>query len=167
MRYVGNVGGHGGKWLWQLVKKAEKEPAMLSEADAKQIIDSIPKEEQSGKLLGKIYTEASRALEEDESLKQEVSVVQQKLEARDPGWLLLWQETRRWSLSEMSRIFQELGVQIARQYLESEVVDRGQQMVDELLASGIAKESEGAIGVDLEEQDLGVFLIRKADGPSL
>lgn len=93
--------------------------------------------------------------------------MQQCLEAHDPAWEVIWRETRRWSLDDLNRDFSELGVQITRQYLESEVVDRGQEMVDHLLGQGIAKESQGAIVVDLEAQKLGVFLVRKSDGTSL
>lgn len=167
MSYHGDVGAHVAKCLWRLVKSAGMDPRSFNETDAEKLLAGIKKEQQNARFLGEVYTQASLALDEDENLKTEVSAVQQKIEAREPAWLLLWQETRRWSLQEMSRIFQELGVQIKRQYLESEVVDRGQQMVDELLKNGIAKESEGAIVVDLEDKKLGIFLIRKSDGTSL
>ncbi len=166
MSYHGDVGAHVAKCLWKLSRDSGFGIEM-TEAEAESVLSRIPKEKQNGKFLGEVYTKASQTLEEDENLKEEVSAVQQKLEAREPAWLKLWQETRRWSLQEMSRIFQELGVQIKRQYLESEVVDRGQYIVDELLSSGVAEESEGAIIVDLEEKGLGVFLIRKSDGTSL
>ena len=164
--YHGDIGAHVAKCLWQLARDASKS-VDLNVEDAEAILATIPKEKQNGKFLGAVYTRASASLEEDEKNKHEVSAVQQKLEARDPAWLKLWQETRRWSLQEMSRIFQELGVRIDRQYLESEVAERGQEMVNEMLTSGIAKQSEGAIVIDLEDKDLGIFLIRKSDGTSL
>lgn len=99
--------------------------------------------------------------------KDEVSEVQRKLEARDPAWNTLWEETRRWSLAEFEQIFNLLHIRFAKQYLESEVVDRGQQMVDELIVKKVAQPSQGAIIVDLEDKKLGVFLIRKSDGTSL
>lgn len=166
MSYHGDMGAHVAKCLWQLARDAGF-GTDLSMEDAQSILEAIPKEQQNGKFLGETYTKASLLLEEQEDLKTDVSLVQQKIEARDVAWLRLWQETRRWSLQEISRIFQELGVHVKRQYLESEVAERGQQMVDEMLASGVAKESEGAIVVDLEEKDLGIFLIRKSDGTSL
>jgi len=70
-------------------------------------------------------------------------------------------------VDEMAEIFQELGVLIDRQYFESEVVDEGQRIVDELLKKGIATKSQGAIVVPMEDQKLGVFLVRKSDGTSL
>lgn len=153
MSYHGDVGAHVAKCLWWIQKNGG--------------IASLKPADRTGKYLGEMYTAASRELEAHPEYKDEVSEVQRKLEAHDPELEKLWQETRRWSLDEMAAIFDDLGVKIQRQYLESEVVDRGQQMVDELLKKGVAKESQGAIVVDLEDKKLGIFLIRKSDGTSL
>jgi arginyl-tRNA synthetase len=153
MSYHGDVGAHVAKCLWWIMKNGG--------------VESLKPEQRNGKYLGQMYTEASKQLEANPDLKDEVSDVQRKLEAHDPVLETVWRETRRWSLDEMAQIFDELGVKIERQYLESEVVDRGQQMVDELLKKDVAKESQGAIIVDLEDKKLGVFLIRKSDGTSL
>ncbi|MEI7512906.1 MAG: arginine--tRNA ligase [Candidatus Uhrbacteria bacterium] len=153
MSYHGDVGAHVAKCLWWIMKNGG--------------IDSLKPEERNGMYLGKMYTESSKQLEAHPEYKDEISDVQAKLEAHDPAWEKLWQETRRWSLDEMAKIFDDLGVKVKRQYLESEVVDRGQQMVDVLLEKEVAKESQGAIIVDLEEKKLGVFLVRKSDGNSL
>jgi arginyl-tRNA synthetase len=157
MSYHGDVGAHVAKCLWWFVKSR----------DGEMEIDDIPAGQKTGKFLGEMYAEASRQLEANPEWKDEVSDVQRKLEAHDPAWEKLWRETRRWSLDEFATIFDDLGVKIMRQYLESEVVDRGQEMVDHLLKQHVAKESQGAIVVDLEEKKLGVFLIRKSDGTSL
>ena len=157
MSYHGDVGAHVAKCLWWLVK---------SRGGNMDLADLKP-EQRTGKFLGEMYTQSTRELEEHPEYKDEISEVQRKLEAGEAAWNKLWQETRRWSLDEMAAIFDDLGVKIKRQYLESEVVDRGQQMVDELLKKGVAKESQGAIIVDLEEKKLGAFLIRKSDGTSL
>lgn len=153
MSYHGDVGAHVAKCLWWIQKNGG--------------IEHLKPADRTGEYLGKMYTEASKQLEANPDLKDEVSDVQRKLEAHEPGLEKIWQETRRWSLDEMAKIFDDLGVKIQRQYLESEVVDRGQQMVDELLSKKVAKESQGAIVVDLEEKKLGVFLVRKSDGTSL
>ena len=153
MSYHGDVGAHVAKCLWWIMKNGG--------------LDKLKPEQRNGMYLGKMYTEASKQLEEHLEYKDEVSEVQRKLEAHEPELEKLWQETRRWSLSEMAKIFDDFGVKVKRQYLESEVVDRGQQMVDELMTKGVAKESQGALIVDLEDKKLGVFLIRKSDGTSL
>lgn len=155
--YHGDVGAHVAKCLWWMVKSR----------NGVMTVDDLPMDQRTGKYLGQLYAEATRQLDEHPEYKDEISSVQQKLEAHDPVWESLWLETRRWSLDEMAEIFDDLGVDITRQYLESEVTDRGQQMVDTLLEKGIAKESQGAMIVDLEDVKLGVFLVRKSDGTSL
>jgi arginyl-tRNA synthetase len=192
--YHGDVGAHVAKCLWLFVRKGassvkqkaskrkKTDPAFvpisedawaehllqhLTEETVQAMLKAVPKEQRTGKYLGSLYSESTKVLEENPEWKTEVSTVQQKLEAGEKAWSVLWQETRRWSLTEMERLFQDLGMKIQRQYLESEVVDQGQKIVDDLLAKGVARESQGAIIVDLEEQKLGVFLIRKSDGTSL
>lgn len=155
--YHGDVGAHVAKCLWWMVKSR----------NGSMSIDDLPMDQRTGKYLGQMYAEATRQLDENPDFKEEISAVQLKLEAHDPQWENLWLETRRWSLDEMAEIFDDLGVVIDRQYLESEVTDRGQEMVDALLEKGIAKESQGAMIVDLEDVKLGVFLVRKSDGTSL
>ncbi|MFA6447235.1 MAG: arginine--tRNA ligase [Patescibacteria group bacterium] len=138
----------------------------------KEMIAAIPQAERTGKYLGTIYAEATKLLGENEAWKTEVSLVQKKLEDHDKAWTFLWQETRRWSLGELSQYLQDFGVSMKRQYLESELVDQSKKIVDELLAKGIAIESRGAIIVDLDaypdpeiqKQKLGVMIIRKSDG---
>ncbi|MBD3251644.1 arginine--tRNA ligase [Candidatus Uhrbacteria bacterium] len=175
--YHGDVGAHVAKCLWWFVKQHQTqqsseqgESSWVMDLTLDQVyayLDGIPKEQRNGVYLGQLYTDATKAIAADESLKSEVSVVQRALESHDPVWHKLWQETRRWSLEEFTDLFEELGVDIDRQYLESEVVDEGQRIVNELLEQGVAEASEGAIVVDLEDQKLGKFLIRKSDGTSL
>lgn len=188
--YHGDVGAHVAKCLWHLVKRFDFDVSKFSEKDAAALIKKIPTDEQTGKFLGQMYAEASRALESTseatifgsdaskeklykkiqdqmEQTKAEISLVQQKLEAHDKGFDVLWRETRRWSLNDMQRDLSDLGIKLERQYLESEVVERGQEIVDDLMARGVAKESQGALVVDLEDVKLGVFLVRKSDGTSL
>lgn len=127
--------------------------------------DAIP--ENKAKFLGEMYVEASRKLDEDESLKEGVAEIQQLLESGDETLVALWEETRRWSLDRFDEVFAELGATFEKVYYESEVLDDGKRVVDDLLARGIAKESQGAVIMDLEEYDLGVLVILKSDGTGL
>jgi len=165
--YFGDVGAHVAKCLWHLTKSRGFDISSFSLTDVEKLLATIPAEKKTGEYLGEIYAESTQKMDESPEGKEEVSFVLQKLEAHDPAWEKLWLETRRWSLNEMKEVFDELGVHFKKQYLESEVVTRGQELVDDLLEKGIAKKSEGAIIVDLEEKKLGVFLVRKSDGTSL
>lgn len=166
--YIGDVGAHVAKCLWWMVTQAGKSAASLTEQDVDDIIASTPKEKQTGEYMGSLYAASTHELEaRGDAAKEEVSMTLKGLEARDPAWDKLWKETRTWSLNDLNAAYKDLGAFIDRQYLESEVVDEGQRIVDDLLKKGVAKESQGAIIVDLEEKKLGVFLIRKSDGTSL
>ncbi len=142
---------------------------------ARQIIESVDPIDRTGKYLGNIYAESTKVLAENEDFKQEVSYIQAKLEAGDQAWKLLWQETRRWSLQELYRYLQDFGVILKRQYLESEFIEQSKEIVDRLIKDGLAIESEGAIIIDLDaypdpeiqQQKLGVFMLRKSDGNML
>ena len=47
---------------------------------------------------------------------------------------------------------------------KSEVSEESQEIVDEFIDKGLFKESEGAIGIDMEDVKLGFFMARKSDG---
>lgn len=150
--YIGDVGTHVAKALWGYKKfQDDKE---------------IPKELRA-KRLGELYTEANTYITEHEEAKEDVAKVLQQLEAGEEPWHSLWKETRKWSLDELKVIFAELGVVPDAWYFESEVEKPGKEIVQRLLTDGIATKSEGATIIDLEQEDLGAFLVLKSDGSSL
>jgi arginyl-tRNA synthetase len=61
-------------------------------------------------------------------------------EAQDPELVDLWNETRRWSLGMLERIFSDLGVSFDVWFFESEVEEPGKEVVDELIKLGIAED---------------------------
>lgn len=150
--YIGDIGAHVAKALWG-----------LQQFHAGETFDKATR----AKKLGEIYTEATNYLEAHPDAKQEIDALQQKLEGGEKGLRALWEETRTWSLEEFRSIFEELKIEPDVWYYESEVEEEGKEMVNKLLTEGIARKSEGATIVDLEDEGLGVFLILKSDGSSL
>lgn len=162
--YINDVGRDVAKTLWFLVVKNGFELEKLTEDQTRTLLEKIPADQHTANFLGKTYIEANKASEEQEAAKQQISYVQSQLEAHTPAWELLWRETRQWCVYEFQQIFDELGIEIQRQYFESEVIDQAGGIVDRLLKEGIAKESQGAIIVDLEDKKLEVMIVRKSDG---
>ncbi|MDP2631364.1 MAG: arginine--tRNA ligase [Candidatus Uhrbacteria bacterium] len=150
--YIGDVGAHVAKALWGLKKFHDGEEFEHDERASR---------------LGQIYTEASAYVEDHPEAKEEIAEVQRKIESGDEEWVDLWKETREWSLELFREIFEELGVDPDVWYFESQVEKPGKELVKKLLTSGVAKKSEGATIIDLENEGLGVFLILKSDGSSL
>ncbi len=150
--YIGDIGAHVAKAVWGLKKFAE----------GKEIL-----KEDRVRILGEVYTEATRYIDEHPEVKEEIDEVQRQLEAEEEPWFSLWRETREWSLDAFRAIFKELAIAPDVWYFESQVEKPGKQLVKQMLIDGIAKKSQGATIVDLEDEKLGAFLVLKTDGSSL
>lgn len=120
-----------------------------------------------GAFLGEVYVRAVKELKDNEVGKGMVSFIMKKIESREGEEYRLWQETRQWSIEQLSELYKELGVNIEHTFYESEFIDEGKKQVEKMLAQGILKKSEGAIIADLEEYGLGVMLFIRSDGTAL
>lgn len=150
VNYINDFGSHVAKCLWGIKKWHAHEE---------------PNPEEAQRWLGEVYAEASRYLEDHVEDKAEVDAIQLQLEAQDPAIWPLFEKTRDWSLTGFKHIQEELGCAHKVLFLESQVKARGQELVDELLAKGIAKEGErGAIIIDLSADNLDIALLRKSTG---
>ena len=150
--YIGDVGAHVAKCLWALTKFHAKEK---------------PPKGAEGAWLGKLYVEGHNKTEENEQYKEESKEILRKLEEGDKKLTALWKKTRAWSLRQFKDIYKDLGVRFDVWYFESAVENPGKKIVKELLKKKIARISEGATIVDLEKENLGVFLVLRTDGTSL
>ena len=151
--YIGDTGTHIAKCLWALNKFHGSEN-----------LDAI---ENKTEFLGKVYSEAVQKIEENIEYEKEFKETQNKFEGGDKELVDLWTKTKLWSLNEFESIYKELGVLFDVYFYESEEELAGKKMVSELIEKGIAKESKGAVIVDLESYDLGVLVLLRSDGSAL
>lgn len=84
--------------------------------------------------------------------REEVAATFQRWERQDPAFVRLWRETRSWSMADFERIFAELGAHFDVWFFESEVEEEGREIVQDLLARGIAEISEGLPVVKIDER---------------
>ncbi len=115
--------------------------------------------------LEKCYVlSAARAKEEDgvwkEACKQELV----KLQQGDKENLALWKRFIDISIGEFNRMYEKLGVKFDTYRGESYYNDIMPGIVARLQEMGLAVESEGALVVNLEDEKLGVAIVRKSDG---
>ncbi len=115
--------------------------------------------------LEKCYVlSAAKAKEEDgiwkEACKQELV----KLQQGDTDNLALWKKFIDISIGEFERMYKKLGVKFDTYRGESYYNDTMPGVVEKLQQMGLAVESEGALVVNLEEEKLGVAIVRKSDG---
>ena len=149
--YINDFGIHVAKtiWNWRLNPVYSERP------------------ERKGFLLGKCYTEASKKLDEKPELKEDVAEVMKNIESRQGEDYITWQETRNWSIDYFDSIYKELNIKFSHIFYESEVIDSGLKMVEDLIAKGILKKSEGAIIADLNDYNLGVLPVIRSNGTAL
>jgi len=151
--YQGDIGPHVAKCMWGFLKLHK---------------GKVPKGEKSkGRWLGSVYAEANSKSKSSKKVEKEVMAINNKLYARDKKTLAAWKKTRDWSLGYFKDIYKDFGVKFNRLYFESEVEKPGAKAAKELLAKKIAKKSDGAIIVDLNSDNLGVFVLLTKEGNPL
>ncbi|MEY2528760.1 MAG: arginyl-tRNA synthetase [Verrucomicrobiota bacterium] len=117
--------------------------------------------------LVRIYKEANAAATADPAVREACREELVKLQAGDPENFAIWQECVTLSLGEFDEAYRILDIHYDIQRGESFYNDRLAGIVDRLLKSGIAEESEGAVVVffrEIPELADKPCLIRKSDG---
>ncbi|GAG05542.1 unnamed protein product, partial [marine sediment metagenome] len=123
--------------------------------------------ENKGYFLGQVYVRAVQELEKDPLAKEKVIFMMKKIEKGKGDEYKLWQKTRKWSIEQFDKIYQEMGIKFVRIFYESEFIDKGMKIVEELYEKRFLIKSEGAIIANLEEHDLGVLMFLRSDGTAL
>jgi arginyl-tRNA synthetase len=117
--------------------------------------------------LVRIYKATNEAAAADPTVREACREELVKLQAGDPENFAIWQECVTLSLREFDEAYRILDIHYDIQRGESFYNDRLASIVDRLLKSGIAEESEGAIVVffpDIAELADKPAIIRKKDG---
>lgn len=157
--YIGDIGLHVIKWLWNYQKyHAGEEPG-----------------EDKTRWMGDLYAEAVRRLDQNPELEIEVRQLFNRWDKRDPEVVALWEKTRQWSIEGFEQIYQTLGVRFDHVYFESEVEEPGKELVDELIERGIAidERPDGPVIIriddilGLKKEKYRVLVILRSDGTSL
>jgi arginyl-tRNA synthetase len=130
--YEGDVGLHIAKCLFGIKN---------SKTDIKKLKTLQEKIE----FIGKMYSEGTKAYEDDEIAKQKIIKINKMIYDRDPEIMPLWTETRAWSLEYFDQNYKRFYSHFDRLYFESEFYERGVEIVKEALKKGILEKSQGAI----------------------
>ena len=116
--------------------------------------------------LQALYTRFNQELEDRPELQDQARDCLQKLEAGDPEMQALWRYFVDEGRQEAERIYQILGVEFDANMGESEFADQLGMVVERFTQAGLAKESEGALIVDLQEWDMAPCMLRTSRGTS-
>jgi arginyl-tRNA synthetase len=117
--------------------------------------------------MERLYKLVSAASEAQEPVREAARQELVKLQGGDAENLRIWREMIALSQRQFDTIYGRLGVNFDHTLGESFYNDRLKSLVDELLAKGIARESDGAIAIFFEADPQlkdKPALIRKSDG---
>ncbi len=119
--------------------------------------------------LERLYREGTRLCEEDPAKKEQARAELVALQRGDREAVAAWEKINAVSLASFEAIYGQLGVTFDLVHGESFYQDRVEQVCAELIAAGIAEESDGALVVfhrDHPRFASQPFIIRKSDGAS-
>ena len=121
--------------------------------------------------LEEIYPCASARSKDDEAYKEAALQATFELQNGRRGYMALWDHIMNISVADLKRNYENLNVHFEWWKGESSVQPIIPKMVEDLKASGLAHESEGALVVDVAKEDdakeIPPCMILKSDGASL
>ena len=157
--YIGDIGLHVIKWLWNYINFHNGE---------------VPPLEGKTRWMGSMYAEAIKKIEDNPENETQVRELYRRWDRKDPELISLWKKTRQWSLEAFNEVYDLLGIQFDKVFFESEAEEPGKEIVEQLIHTGIAKDErpEGAVIIDLDEllgteEKFRVLVILRSDGTSL
>ncbi|HOW96683.1 MAG TPA: arginine--tRNA ligase [Kiritimatiellia bacterium] len=114
--------------------------------------------------LERIYVKSYERSKEDPAWLDAARAELVKLQQGDPENRRLWQSFVEHSLREFNRIYERLGVSFDLVRGESHYNDRLPGVIERLEEKALARESEGALVVFLDDEKMPVCIVRKSDG---
>ncbi|MDF7822571.1 arginine--tRNA ligase [Pontiellaceae bacterium B12227] len=114
--------------------------------------------------LERIYVASYNKSKEDDTWRDFAKAELVKLQQGDAENRALWEKFIELSIGEFDTIYGRLGVKFDLYRGESFYNDRLPKIIQALEAKDLAKESEGALIVDLEEEGMPICIVRKSDG---
>lgn len=121
--------------------------------------------------LERIYPAASARSKEDEEFKEKAHKATLELQKGKPAYRALWKHILNVSVADLKKNYGNLNVDFDVWKGESDAEPYIPAMVDEMIATGLAHESQGAMVVDVTEEtdtkEIPPCIIRKSDGAAL
>ncbi len=149
MNYVGDYGLPFGKMMYGYLEWGNKQDVEKRGIDA----------------LQEYYVKF--CANESEELLEKAREYSKKIEEKDEKIFPIYEWFIDISKKEAKRLLDRAGITFDTWRGESYYNDKMDSVIDELKSSGLAKVSEGALIVDLNEYNMGVSVVQRSDGASL
>ena len=117
--------------------------------------------------LVKLYVRFHDEAEQDPELNDKARKAFRDLEAGDADARELWDKFRSISRAEFDQIYKILGVEFDWVTSEAFLNDKMEPVIERFDRAGLTSESQGALVIDLHDDQLPPLLLKKADGATL
>lgn len=121
--------------------------------------------------LNEIYPFASKKSKEDEQFKAKAQRITAQLQSRDPAYIALWQAILKVSVADLKKNYSRLNVDFDLWYGESDSDGYIDELVGILRDKGLMYLSEGAMVVDVAQEDdkapVPPVIIKKSDNSNI
>ncbi|MCL5433076.1 MAG: arginine--tRNA ligase [Patescibacteria group bacterium] len=141
--YQGDIGLHVAKAIYGIQDLRFK----IQDLETKSLEEKI-------KTLGEAYALGAKAYEEDKDAKKEIQEINASLYQKQDKYKDIWEKTRQWSLDYFEIIYKKLNTHFDRLFFESEVYEKGKEIVESHVEDGIFVKDAGAIIFDGEKFNL-------------
>lgn len=137
--YQGDVGLHVAKCIYgirELLAEKKMDVEDLKNWDLEERVA----------FMGEAYARGARSYEEVEKVKAEIEELNKAIYKKsDLGVNEIYDLGREWSLTYFEKIYAKLGTKFDQYFFESQVGDRGLQLVKKYMKTGVFEESQGAV----------------------
>ena len=125
-------------------------------------------DKKSDHFVGDFYVMFSQKAKEHPELEEETQELLRRWEAGDKELVALWKKMNKWALDGFNDTYKKFDVHHKKTYFESEIYNHGKEIIIEGLKKGLfAKDEEGAIIADLENDGLGKKVLIRKDGTAI
>ena len=148
--YPGDIGTHVAKALYY-IKHVYKEALPTTN---------------KGEWLGNMYVLATEYAQNN-NIEDNITTILKAIKNKDEPYYSLWKETRQWSIDLMKETYKWSGVEFDEWFFESTVDKSSVEYITSLYQDNLLVKNDGAIGLDLSEDNLGFCVLLKKDGNGL
>ena len=124
--------------------------------------------EKSDHFVGGYYVLFNKHAKENKKLEEEAQQVLQKWEEGDKETIRLWKKMNAWALDGFRETYKRFGINLDKEYFESQIYKKGKDIILKGLKKGIFKKNnDGAIIINLSKEKLGEKVLLRSDGTSI
>jgi len=124
-------------------------------------------DKKSDHFVGDFYVLFNQKSKENPELEKDSHDMLKKWESRDKETLVLWKKMNRWALDGFNETYKKLGIKFDKLYYESDMYDKGKNIVMRGLKDGVFEKDDGAVVARLEKFKMPDKVLVRADGTTI